>query len=90
MELPGHCPGHWGLVLNDARWGLHFLVADAAWSLDAIRRDVPPPALTSGLLGNTGRTRETLHRLHQLHRRNPDLRLTPCHCSERAAEIAGP
>ena len=90
VELPGHCPGHWGLVLNDARWGLHFLVADAAWSLDAIRRDVPPPALTSGLLGNTGRTRETLHRLHQLHRRNPDLRLTPCHCSERAAEIAGP
>lgn len=90
VELPGHCPGHWGLVLNDARWGLHFLVADAAWSLDAIRRDVPPPALTSGLLGNTARARETLHRLHQLHRRNPELRLTPCHCRERAAEIAAP
>lgn len=89
VELPGHCPGHWGLVLNDARWGLHFLVADAAWSLDAIRRNVPPPALTTGLLGHTRRTRETLHRLHLLHRRNPDLRLTPCHCSERAAEIAG-
>lgn len=87
VELPGHCPGHWGLVLNDARWGLHFLVADAAWSLDAIRRDVPPPAFTSGLLGDTRRARETLHRLHLLHRRSPDLRLTPCHCAERAAEI---
>ena len=39
VELPGHCPGHWGLVLDDARWGLHFLVADAAWSLDVGKGD---------------------------------------------------
>ena len=24
-----------------------------------------------------------------VHRRSPDLRLTPCHCAERAAEIEG-
>lgn len=89
VELPGHCPGHWGLVLNDAQWGLHFLVADAAWSLDAIRRNNPPPVITSAFLGNSRRTRETLRRLHQLHLRNPDVRLTPCHCRERAAEVQG-
>jgi glyoxylase-like metal-dependent hydrolase (beta-lactamase superfamily II) len=87
IPLPGHCPGHWGLALHDARWGLHFLVGDAAWSLDAIRRNMPPPALISGLLGDTRRTRETLFALHQLMLRNPELRLTPCHCRERAAEV---
>lgn len=86
VELPGHCPGHWGLVLNDAQWGLHCLVADAAWSLDAIRRNVPPLALASGFLGNTRKTRETLTALHGIATRHPSIRLTPCHCPERAAE----
>lgn len=88
IELPGHCPGHWGLAVKDAAHGLHFMVGDAAWSSDAIRRNVPPPAITSGFLGDTRRLRETLGRLHALWRRNPDIRLTPCHCPERAAEAA--
>jgi glyoxylase-like metal-dependent hydrolase (beta-lactamase superfamily II) len=87
VELPGHCPGHWGLALRDARWGLHMLVADAAWSLDAIRRDCPPPAIATAWLGNTAGARATLHALHSLAVRNPELRLTPCHCPQRAAEI---
>jgi glyoxylase-like metal-dependent hydrolase (beta-lactamase superfamily II) len=90
VELPGHCPGHWGLVIRDSRWDLHFLVADAAWSLDAIRRNMPPPALTTALLGHTGRMRGTLDALHRLWRRNPEIRLTPCHCAERAAEADAP
>lgn len=89
VELPGHCPGHWGLALRDARWGHHLLVADAAWSLRAIRENRPPPAITTAWLGNGAEARSTLNALHQLHRRNPELRLTPCHCSERADEIAG-
>lgn len=87
VELPGHCPGHWGLATRDACWGYHFLVADAAWSLEAIREDRPPPALATALLGDTARTRATLNALHRLAVRNPGLRLTPCHCPERAAEI---
>lgn len=87
IELPGHCPGHWGLLINDSRCGLHFLIADAAWSCEAVRRNAPPPALTTHLLGDTAKTRATLDKLHRLHRRNPELRLTPCHCAERAAEI---
>lgn len=89
VELPGHCPGHWGLALRDARWGLHLLVADAAWSSRAIRANRPPPALTSAWLGNNAKARATLTALHELHRRNPELRQTPCHCRERAAEIGG-
>jgi glyoxylase-like metal-dependent hydrolase (beta-lactamase superfamily II) len=86
VELPGHCPGHWGLLVNDSHFGSHFMIADAAWSLDAVRRNVPPPALSTAFLGHTRRTRETLGKLHQLWKRNPDIRLTPYHCPERAAE----
>lgn len=87
VELPGHCPGHWGLALHDDRWGLHLLVADAAWSLRAIRENRPAPALATGWLGDTGKARTTLGALHRLYLRNPDIRLTPCHCPERAEEI---
>lgn len=87
VELPGHCPGHWGLLVADARRGLHFLVADAAWSLEAIRGNRPPPAVTTAFLGATQRYRATLAALHALHVRNPDLVLTPYHCAERETAI---
>lgn len=68
VPLPGHCPGHWGLVLREAS-GLHFLVADAAWSSAAIRTDTPPPWLTATLLGDARAGRATLHDLHLLRAR---------------------
>ncbi len=83
-NCPAIVPGHWGLVVRteDAP---EFLVADAAWSSEAIRRDVPPPRLVANLLGDASRGRETLHRLHLLRTRNPEIVLTPSHCGERAA-----
>lgn len=89
VDLPGHCPGHWGLVVRDAAAGFHFLVADAAWSSEAIRRNVPPPAITRAFLGDSRKGVETLAALHALHRRNPEVCLTPCHCAERAAALTG-
>jgi glyoxylase-like metal-dependent hydrolase (beta-lactamase superfamily II) len=90
VELPGHCPGHWGLLVRDTACGDHFMVGDAAWSSDAIRRNMPAPALASGFLGDTKTGRATLAKLHALWTRNPEVRLTPCHCPERAAEAAQP
>jgi glyoxylase-like metal-dependent hydrolase (beta-lactamase superfamily II) len=88
VPLPGHCPGHWGIVLCERR-GLHFLVADAAWSSRAIRENRPPPRITAALLGDAEAGRRTLAALHALRKRNPELALTPSHCAERAAEEAG-
>lgn len=85
VELPGHCVGHWGLVAQTGE-GLHFLVADAAWSSEAIRRNVPPPAIVGDLLGDGRTGRVTLDQLHRLGQRNPDIVLTPSHCGERAAD----
>lgn len=86
VELPGHCPGHWGIVMRDVAVGDHFVVGDAAWSSDAIRRNMPAPAIASGFLGDTATGRATLAKLHALWSRNPDVKLTPCHCPERAGE----
>lgn len=89
IELPGHCPGHWGIAVKDDEKGWHFMVADAAWSLDAIARNMPPPRIATAFLGNTKQARTTLAQLHELHNRNPDVRLTPYHCPERASEASG-
>jgi glyoxylase-like metal-dependent hydrolase (beta-lactamase superfamily II) len=88
VPLPGHCPGHWGILVEEQR-GLHFMVADAAWSSRAIRENAPPPRMTSALLGDPESGRQTLSQLHELRRRNHELLLTPSHCAERAAEEQG-
>jgi glyoxylase-like metal-dependent hydrolase (beta-lactamase superfamily II) len=85
VPLPGHCPGHWGLLLREPR-GLHFLVADSAWSSRAVRENRPAPAFTAAFLGDSREGRRTLSKLHALRVRNPDILLTPSHCAERAAE----
>jgi hypothetical protein len=71
--------------VRDSAVGLHFLVADAAWSSAAIRRNAPPPRITTGFLGDTDHGRATLAALHALSRRNPEITITPSHCQERAA-----
>jgi len=87
VELPGHCPGHWGLAARGEDDRLHFLIGDAAWSSRAVRENRPPPALVTGLLGDTAVYRKTLLGLHCTAEAARDLLITPAHCSERAAEI---
>lgn len=86
IALPGHCPGHWGVAVREPSGQYNFLVADAAWSSDAIRKNVPPPMLTTAFLGETKPLRGTLRRLHELTTRNPDMLLSPSHCPEVAAK----
>jgi len=87
VELPGHCPGHWGLVSRGEDDRSHFLTADASWSSRAIRENRPPPAITTAFLGRTRPYRETLGRLHRMVCDSPDVLITPSHCAERAAQI---
>ena len=86
VQLPGHCPGHWGLVVRQTDDRLRFMIADAAWSSGAVRDDVPPPRLTTALLGETAVYRQTLNHLHRMWRRNPEVIVTPSHCGEVAPE----
>ena len=88
VELPGHCPGHWGLVARAEDDGLHFLTADASWSSLAIRENRAPPRITTAFLGRTAPYRQTLARLHRMVCDAPEVTITPSHCAERAAQIA--
>jgi len=85
VPLPGHCVGHWGLLIRDNGGRKTFLIGDAAWSSGAVRDDVPPPRITTALLGDTKTYRQTLHQLHALQARNSDILLAPSHCPEIAA-----
>jgi glyoxylase-like metal-dependent hydrolase (beta-lactamase superfamily II) len=84
VELPGHCKGHWGLALRNHNDGDILLIADAAWSIGAVRRNVPPPRLTTALLGHTQTYRETLQKLNAITYRNQSLTLLPSHCPAAA------
>ncbi|MDR2871634.1 MAG: MBL fold metallo-hydrolase [Xanthomonadaceae bacterium] len=82
VPLPGHAAGQYGLLFRETSGRMVFLIADAAWSSQAIRDGVPPPRLVTGWLGDTRTYRQTLARLHALSRNAPDVRIVPSHCSE--------
>jgi glyoxylase-like metal-dependent hydrolase (beta-lactamase superfamily II) len=80
VDLPGHSTGQIGLYLPETLQGALFLVADAAWSQDAIADFRPPPLLVTALLGETGTYRRTLENLHRLQHTLPNLTIRPAHC----------
>lgn len=80
VALPGHAAGQHGLICNTAQ-GPAFLIADGAWSSQAVRANQPPHALT-GVMQDMKTYRLTLSRLHDLARRRPDLRMIVSHCPE--------
>jgi glyoxylase-like metal-dependent hydrolase (beta-lactamase superfamily II) len=79
MTLPGHAEGQLGLLVHGPV-GPVLLAADAAWSLEAVETNTPPPWITTTFLGRTREYRATLSALHALHRERPDLRIVPSHC----------
>ncbi len=81
VELPGHCSGHWGLILRTKEDRYVFLVADAAWSSLAIESNTLPPKLTLKLLGSTPKYSQTLNNLNILKKNFCDIFILPSHCN---------
>lgn len=79
VDLPGHAAGHSGLWFDDGS-GPVLLIADAAWSSDALEKGVLPPAVVTAWLGDGPAYRDTFARLHALGRQHPHVRLVPSHC----------
>lgn len=65
IALPGHAAGHYGLLFHDGSSQV-FLIADAVWSLQALRQGRPPPRLTRAWLGDAEAWLHTFERLHAL------------------------
>lgn len=82
VALPGHGRGQFGLYLPRLEGGAAFLIADAAWNLQALRDNRPPPRITLNRLGNADAYLETFAALRHLQQTRPDLRLIPTHCPE--------
>ncbi len=88
VDLPGHAEGQFGLLFVDDRDDRRiFLVADGAWSMQAIRENALPMPIAAVLIGHTSTYPETLSRLHQLHTRAPEVVMISTHCTERTAEF---
>lgn len=84
IELPGHCAGHWGLAFFTKGDQPVLLAADAVWSGRSITEQLPPPRLTTTLLGNTRRYRATLDLLCTAAANNRGLAILPSHCAASA------
>ncbi|WP_443747854.1 MBL fold metallo-hydrolase [Asticcacaulis solisilvae] len=85
VELPGHCPGHWGLLIRPEGGKPVFFIGDAAWSIAAVADNRPPPAITTALLGETATYRRTLSALNTVSQTGA-VELIPSHCEVTAAK----
>ena len=88
IELPGHAEGQFGVTFRDEHEARRiFLVADGAWSMQAVRENALPLGIAALLIGHTPAYPETLRKLHLLHERAPQVVMIPTHCTERTAEF---
>ncbi|WP_109508100.1 MBL fold metallo-hydrolase [Nocardioides speluncae] len=90
VDLPGHMPGHIGLLLTVADGphggGQVLLAGDAAWSSRAIRDLQPPARPVAAMFDDPGAARSTLSSLHRLDADHADLTILPAHCVEAFRE----
>jgi glyoxylase-like metal-dependent hydrolase (beta-lactamase superfamily II) len=80
VPLPGHTPGQLGILFRTAGARSIFLVADACWSLDAVRRDKPPSWIASRLFSDKRAYLATFAGLRHLLSHNDALSIVPSHC----------
>lgn len=80
VPLPGHTAGQMGLLFRTEGARTMFLVADACWSLEAVRRDRPPTWIASQLFADKRAYLATFAGLRQLLGREDKLVMIPSHC----------
>ncbi|TQK72962.1 MBL fold metallo-hydrolase [Nocardioides sp. SLBN-35] len=89
VDLPGHMPGHLGLLFTSGGRQV-LLVGDAAWTSRSFRDLKPPSRLAKGVMHDWDATVRTLGVLHVLDAAHDDLLILPAHCPEgHAAWYAG-
>lgn len=81
VPLPGHSQGQLGLFMPDAAGRPAFLVADACWSLPALREGRLPSRLALFINAERKRFVETFHGLASVARREPAVAVLPSHCT---------
>jgi glyoxylase-like metal-dependent hydrolase (beta-lactamase superfamily II) len=88
IALPGHTAGQMGLLFRAMDGRDVFLVADACWSLDAVKRDRPPTWLASLLFADRRTYLETFLDVKRLLASHGDLLIVPSHCESSWKRIS--
>ena len=81
VPLPGHSHGQLGLFIPDAVGQPAFLVADACWSLPALREGRMPSRLALFVNAERQRFVKTFNGLSSISRRETAITLLPSHCT---------
>jgi glyoxylase-like metal-dependent hydrolase (beta-lactamase superfamily II) len=80
IPLPGHAPGHIGLLVRDGSQSALF-IGDASWHESNFLENRPPMRLAISLLGDYPAYRSTLSRLKSFSESHPQTMIVPCHCT---------
>lgn len=86
LRLPGHAPGHLGLLLRDVAGRPVLLCADACWSRRAWQEQRLPSPLARSVIHDWNAYKATLSELQVLARREKDLIILPSHCAASLQE----
>lgn len=81
VPLPGHSHGQLGLFIPDAAGRPAFLIADACWSLPALREGRMPSRLALFVMAERRRFVETFNGLAVIARRETAISVLPSHCT---------
>jgi glyoxylase-like metal-dependent hydrolase (beta-lactamase superfamily II) len=89
IDLPGHTASQLGLALRTVEDGAVFLVGDACWKIEGLKKNCPPSRLAYALFHNGRDYDDTFRRLHALHSSawSPDI--IPSHCSTTWTRLGG-
>jgi glyoxylase-like metal-dependent hydrolase (beta-lactamase superfamily II) len=82
IHLPGHTRGQMGIVLRQTSHQLVFMVADACWSMPALKKNARPTWMAERLFDNAAKYRRTFDELRRVaaHPAAPDI--VPSHCEQ--------
>lgn len=86
VPLPGHAPGHCGVVLKTSNLGTLFYLSDAVWDIRAITERARSSRLASWL-HETHAYHKTIHSIRALLLAFPEIKPLPCHCAHALKEI---
>jgi glyoxylase-like metal-dependent hydrolase (beta-lactamase superfamily II) len=80
VPLPGHSPGHMGLLLRDHEQRGVLFAADSSWSSQAIADNLMPSRLVRPIFEDWDAYRHTLQLLHRTVSAHRELVVLPSHC----------
>ncbi|MBT5018213.1 MAG: hypothetical protein HON04_05660, partial [Planctomicrobium sp.] len=84
VDLPGHSPGHYGVILNGTE-GEIFYIVDACWNMQVLREGTKLPKVTRNAQYDYQAYRQTLDSLRPL---AADHIMLACHCPETMKYVA--